>query len=206
MVWSATDAATESLTTPHTASSVSPCALAELLPHFVAAIERREARDIDDAALDAVALLLDRLLEHEAGHVVVALLDLGDLRIVEVDVIGDDLDPRVDRLLRDVLQRLGLAVVDDQPVDLEVDRLLDELALGVRVLPRLGDAKIDPERVGLPLGAGLEGLQPVAAADEVDDGDLDAALVERRGRAGEARGLRRRDRENPGGDAAGQQI
>ena len=102
-----------------------------------------------------------------------------------------------------VLQRLGLAVVDDQSIDLEVDRLLDELALGVGVLARLGDAKIDPERVGLALGARFEGLQPVAAADEVDDGDLDSALVERRGRAGEASRRRGCDREEPGGDAAG---
>jgi hypothetical protein len=51
------------------------------------------------------------------------------------------------------------------------------------ILPRFGDPQINLQRIGLPLGFGFESLQPVTPADEVDDGDLDAALCERHRRA-----------------------
>jgi hypothetical protein len=45
--------------------------------------------------------------------------------------------------LRDVLERLRLAVVDDETIDLQRDGLFDQLTLGVGVLTGLGDAQVD---------------------------------------------------------------
>ncbi len=172
--------------------------LYEFLPHGVAAVERGEAGDIDSAADEAVALVLDRLFKHQASHVLVALLDLRDLRVFEIDVIGHDLDAGVERLLRHVLQHFRAAVVDDDALYAQIDRLFDEAALGVVVVARLRNGQLHAERLGLALHARLEGLQPVAAAEEADDGDFHAALVEGRRCALDA-GRERLAREKCGG-------
>jgi hypothetical protein len=77
------------------------------------------------------------------------------------------------------------------------------------ILPRFGDPQINLQRIGLPLGFGFESLQPVTPADEVDDGDLDAALCERHHEAScappPAIGAHRRAPDNPSattGDAS----
>jgi hypothetical protein len=46
-----------------------------------------------------------------------ALLDLRNLRIVEIDVEGDDLDPLVESLLYDVAERFQQPVIDDDTAE-----------------------------------------------------------------------------------------
>jgi hypothetical protein len=53
------------------------------------------------------------------------------------------MDAGVDGLLGHVFQRLRLAVVGDQSVDLEIDRLFDQLALRIGVLSGLRNAEVD---------------------------------------------------------------
>ncbi len=84
--------------------------LLEIGPDLVAPVERRETRDIDVGRLERVAVVLDRLLKSEPGEQVVALLDLRDLGVVEVDVESDDLNAGVERLLGNVFQRFRLSV------------------------------------------------------------------------------------------------
>ncbi|MNL50772.1 hypothetical protein D3C87_1738150 [compost metagenome] len=58
------------------------------------------------------------------------------------------------------------------------------------------------QRIRLALDAGLEGLQPVAAAEEADDGDVDVTLVERSGRAVDAGGNGGSGHQRSGDEAA----
>ncbi len=78
--WLATELAIGLSSVPNMAASLMPgyCRL-EFFPGLVAAVERRDAGDIDIAGLAAVAIVLDRLFEREAREVAVGLLDLRDL-------------------------------------------------------------------------------------------------------------------------------
>ena len=148
-------------------------------------------------------LSLTDLLERQLRQFVVALLDLRDLRIVEIDVEGDDLDALVERLLHDVAERFRQAVVDDDALDAEIDRLQDLLALLGGILAAGEDAQIDAERLGLRFGAGLIGLEEIAGGNVADQRHLDAALVEGRRRAGDAVGLGAPADEDEGNDGGG---
>ncbi len=85
----------------------------------------------------------------------VALFHLRHGRIVQIDVEGHHLHTRIDRLLHDIAERFRQAVVDDDALDAEIDRLLDLLALFRSILLTGKDAQIDAERLGLRLGSGL---------------------------------------------------
>ena len=111
------------------------------------------------------------------GHQAVALLNLRDLGVVQVHVIGHHLDACVQGFLGQVFKSLWLAVVDDQAIHLACDGLFDQLALGAGVIAGLGQPQVDLEGLALLLGPRLEGLQPVACAETAHHGDLDAALV-----------------------------
>ncbi len=113
----------------------------------VTTIERRKAATRHETAGKTIALVLDRLIENERRHVLVALFDLRNLRIVEVDVIGNDLDALVERLLRHVFQTSGAAIVDDDAIDAEIDGLLDQIALRFIVIAGLRDGEFLRERI-----------------------------------------------------------
>ena len=174
----------------------------ERVPDLVAAIERRKAGDIDVAGIEAGAVVLDRLLQRLLCQRMVALLDLRHLRIVEIDVEGDDLDALVERLLHDIAERFGHAMIDNDAFDAEIDRLQDLLALFRRVLAAGEDPQIDTKRLRLCLGAGLIGLEEIASRNVADQRQLDAALVERGRCAGDAIGLGSRD-EQEGNESGG---
>ena len=175
--------------------------LLDVGPYFPAQFKRAEAGDEDIAGVEFVAVLLQRLIEHLARDVMIALRDERHLRIADIDVLDDNLDAGVDRLLDHVFHRLRLAVADDDALHAERDRLLDLLALKRRVLLALEDVQIDAERLGLSRDAGLIGLEIVALREIADERDLDAALVERRRRAldavGEATPRRRAETRRP---------
>ena len=114
--------------------------------------------------------------------------------------------------LRHVLQQFRQAVIDDDALHAEIDRLLHLVAFFRRVLAAGEDPEVDAERLGLRLGAGLIGLEEIARRNVADQRDLDAALVEWRRRTGDALGegsadAERRDRPGrPSPMAPRQQI
>ncbi|MNK90894.1 hypothetical protein D3C87_1109640 [compost metagenome] len=113
----------------------------------------------------------------------IRLLDLRDLRIVEVHIESNDLDALIQRLLNHIRQRFRLAMIDDDGLNVEIDRLQDLLALLRRILSAGEYPQVGAQRPGLCFGAGLIGLEEIAGGNIADQCDLDAALVERVRRA-----------------------
>jgi hypothetical protein len=151
----------------------------ELRPSLVAVIESRKALDIDVPGLELVAVLFLDLVEDEIELADEILIDDDDARVLEIDVAGDDLDARVERLLHDVAHRLGLAAIDDDAFDPEVDRLTDLFAFLVRALPPLEHMEVDAKRLRLARYARFVSLKEVAARQIADEGNLDVSFVKR---------------------------
>ena len=105
-----------------------------MLSRPIAAIEQRDARDVNVAGLEVLAIVSDCLLEDKAGEFSVGLLDLRDLVILDVDVECDDLDAGIDRALRDRFQRFGWSMLYYDAVDPKRDRLVDHIGLALGVL------------------------------------------------------------------------
>ena len=92
----------------------------------------------------------------------IALRDQRHIRIADVEILDDDFDAGVDRLLNHVFHRLRLTMADNDAFHAESDRLFDLFALKGCVLLALKDVQIDAERLGLTRDAGLIGLEIVA--------------------------------------------
>src|SRR5690242_21787366 len=76
----------------------------ECFPGLIAAVERGDARDVDETGFEVFAIIPDYLLKDEAGEVPVGLFYLRDLVVLDVDVEGGQHPTRAVRpLLRDWL-------------------------------------------------------------------------------------------------------
>jgi hypothetical protein len=81
-------------------------------------------------------------------------------------------------------------MVNDKTFDTQIDRLLYRISLGCRVAMPWKEAEVDTERTSLALGSRLIGLEEVSLRNQADQSDLNASLIERSGRAGDAGSLR----------------
>ncbi|HTI03490.1 MAG TPA: hypothetical protein VL752_21295 [Acidisoma sp.] len=98
----------------------------------MAMVQRQEAREIDFADLEMITLIRRRLGEHESYHLAVILFDHRHLRQAEIEIIGHHFDAGGEGRLYHVPYSLLGAVVDDDALDMKVDRLLCEGAEAVR--------------------------------------------------------------------------
>ena len=123
----------------------------ECFPGLIAAVERGDARDVDETGFEVFAIIPDYLLEDEAGEVPVGLLYLRNLVVLDVDVEGDHLDASIQRALCGRFQGIGWAMLYDDTVDTKRDRLVDHFGLALGVLP----ASMESKQIGVVVIDGL---------------------------------------------------
>src|SRR5262245_58663904 len=126
----------------------------ECFPGLMSAIERADARDIDDAGFEAFAIVPDYLLDDEAGKVPVGLLYLRDLVVLDVDVEGNHLDASIHSALCGRFQGVGWTMLYNDAVDAKRDRLVDHFCLALGVLPAVKHMQVYAECLRLFFGAG----------------------------------------------------
>src|SRR6476620_2631726 len=154
----------------------------ECFPGLIAAVERGDARDVDEAGFEAFAIIPDCLLEDEAGKIPVGLLYLRDLVVLDVDVEGNHLDASIHRALCGRFQGVGWAVLYDNAVDTKRDRLVDHFGLALGVLPAVEHLQVDAECLRLLFGAGEIRFKEIAGRKVANQRHSDAARFIERGR------------------------
>src|ERR1700733_3934545 len=96
--------------------------LLDVGPFFAPEFQRTKTGDENVAGVEFIAVLLQRLIQHLAADVMIALRDERHLRIAHINILSDRLDAGVDRLLNDILYRLRLAMADDDALHAERNR------------------------------------------------------------------------------------
>jgi hypothetical protein len=152
-------------------------AFLEFAPGLVAPVERCDAGNVDIGCLPGLPIVLDSLFQREPCEVAVGLLDLRDRLVLDVHVEGDDLDAGVDCTLGGFLHGFGQAVLDDDAVDAERDRLVDHVGLQRRILTAVQNAQVDAQRLGLRFDTGEIGLEEVTGGQVPHQCDLDVGGI-----------------------------
>src|SRR6476661_2690587 len=154
----------------------------ECFPGLIAAVERGDAGDVDEAGFEAFAIIPDYLLEDEAGKVPVGLLYLRDLVVLDVNVECDHFDTSIHRAPCGPFQGVGWAMLYDDAVDTKRDRLVDHFGLALGVLAAVEHLQVDAECLRLLFGAGEVGFKEIAGRKVANERHSDAARSIERGR------------------------
>src|SRR6185436_13841590 len=160
----------------------------ECFPGLIAAVERGDARDVDEAGFETLAIIPDCLLEDEAGEVPIGLLYLRDLVVLNVDVEGDHLDASIHRPLCGRFQGVRWAMLYDDAVDTKRDRLVDHFSLALGVLLAVKNLQVDAECLRLLFCTGEIGVKEIAGRKVANQRHSDATRFIERGRQGAGTG------------------
>src|SRR6476620_11473431 len=167
-----------------------PILFLECFPGLIAAVERGDARDVNEAGFEAFAVIADYLLEDEAGEIPVGLLYLRDLVVLDVNVEGDHFDASIHRAPCGPFQGVGWAMLYDDAVDTKRDRLVDHFGLAPGVLAAVEHLQVDAECLRLLFGADEIGFKEIAGRKIANQRDSDAARFIERGRQANGTGCR----------------